>query len=194
MGKVHTRIDDAIRDWVGRQHMFFVSTAPLSGDGMVNCSPKGGDYLRIVDDKTVVYLDFAGSGVETIAHLREPGNGRIVMMLCAFQGPPKIVRFHGKGDVMLPDDKDFSGLAALFDNDLLGVRSIIRIHVERVSDSCGFGVPVYEFKQDRDGMRKWSEKKGADGVREYVATKNAASIDGIPGLSVNEAEIVSPQR
>jgi len=194
MGKVHTHIDDTVRAWVDRQHMFFVSTAPLSGEGMVNCSPKGGDYLRIVDDKTVVYLDFAGSGVETIAHLREPGNGRIVVMLCAFQGPPKIVRFHGKGDVVLPDDKDFTALAALFDNDLLGVRSIIRVHVERVSDSCGFGVPVYEFKQDRDGMRKWSEKKGADGVREYVATKNAASIDGIPGLSANEAEIVSPQR
>jgi hypothetical protein len=194
MGKVRTHIDDTVRAWVDRQHMFFVSTAPLSGEGMVNCSPKGGDYLRIVDDKTVVYLDFAGSGVETIAHLREPGNGRIVIMLCAFQGPPKIVRFHGKGDVVLPDDKDFTALAALFDDDLLGVRSIIRVHVERVSDSCGFGVPVYEFKQDRDGMRKWSEKKGSDGVREYVATKNAASIDGIPGLSVTEAEIVSPQR
>ena len=192
MGKVLTHIDDTIRDWVASQHMFFVSTAPLSGEGMVNCSPKGGDYLRIVDDNTVVYLDFAGSGVETIAHLRE--NGRIVIMLCAFKGPPKIVRFHGKGDVVLPDDKDFTALAALFDDDLLGVRSIIRIHVERVSDSCGFGVPVYDFVEDRGGMRKWSEKKGNEGVREYVATKNAASIDGIPGLSANEAGIVSPQR
>jgi hypothetical protein len=172
--------------------MFFVSTAPLSGAGMVNCSPKGGDYLRIIDDKTVIYLDFAGSGVETIAHLREPGNGRVVIMLCAFQGPPKIVRFHGKGDVVMPGDKDFTALAAHFDGDLLGVRAIIRVHVERVSDSCGFGVPVYDFVEDRDGMRKWSEKKGADGVREYVATKNAVSIDGIQGVTASEAAMVSP--
>ncbi|MBY0511107.1 MAG: pyridoxamine 5'-phosphate oxidase family protein [Rhodospirillaceae bacterium] len=192
MGKVLTHIDDTIRAWVARQRMFFVSTAPLSGEGMVNCSPKGGDYLRIVDDKTVVYLDFAGSGVETIAHLREPGNGRIVIMLCAFEGPPKIVRFHGIGDVVLPDDPDFAELSKLFADDLLGVRSIIRLKVERVSDSCGFGVPVYDFKKDRDGMRKWSEKKGADGVRDYVASKNAVSIDGIPGVSVEEAKTVSP--
>ena len=194
MGKVQDQIDDTVRAWVARQHMFFVSTAPLSGNGMVNCSPKGGDYLRIVDDKTVAYLDFAGSGVETIAHLREPGNSRIVIMFCAFEGPPKIVRFHGFGDVVLPDHPDFAGLAKLFDNDLLGVRSIVRLKVERVSDSCGFGVPVYEFKNDRDGMRKWSEKKGVDGVREYVAAKNAVSIDGVLGLTSAEADTVSPQR
>lgn len=194
MGKIHAHIDDTIRAWVAKQHMFFVSTAPLSGEGMVNCSPKGGDYLRIVDDTTVVYLDFAGSGVETIAHLREPGNGRMVIMLCAFEGPPKIVRFHGIGDVVLPDDADFAELSKLFADDLLGVRAIIRLKVQRVSDSCGFGVPVYEFQKDRDGMRKWSEKKGADGVREYVASKNAVSIDGIPGMTTAEAEKVSPVR
>ena len=194
MGKVHDHIDDTVRAWVARQHMFFVSSAPLSCEGMVNCSPKGGDTLRIVDDKTLVYLDFVGSGIETIAHLREPGNGRIVIMLCAFEGPPKIVRFHGMGDVVLPDDPDFADLAKLFDSDLLGVRSIVRLKVERVSDSCGFGVPVCDFKKDRDGMRKWSEKKGADGVREYVASKNAVSIDGIPGMTAAEAETVSPPR
>ena len=174
------------------QRMFFVSTAPLTGDGMVNCSPKGGDYLRIVDERTLVYLDFAGSGVETIAHVRE--NGRIVVMLCAFEGPPKIVRLHGRGDVVLPSDADFAKLSVLYDDDLLGVRAIIRVNVERVAESCGFGVPVYDFVKDRDGMRKWSEKKGAEGIRAYVAEKNAASIDGIPGLNAREAEIVSPQR
>jgi predicted pyridoxine 5'-phosphate oxidase superfamily flavin-nucleotide-binding protein len=194
MGKVHSHIDETLRAWVDRQHMFFVSTAPLSGAGMVNCSPKGGDYLRIIDDKTVIYLDFAGSGVETIAHLREPGNGRIVLMLCAFQGPPKIVRLHGKGEPVMPGDPDFNTLASHFDTDLLGVRSIIRIHVERVSDACGFGVPLYAFVENRDGMRKWSEKKGVEGVREYVANKNASSIDGIPGVTAAEAEQVSPQR
>lgn len=194
MGKVYTEIDDTIRAWVARQQMFFVSTAPMSGEGMVNCSPKGGDTLRIADDKTVIYLDFAGSGVETIAHLREPENGRMVIMLCAFQGPPKIVRFHGKGEAVMPGDKDFAALAALFEGDLLGVRAIIRLHVERVSDSCGFGVPTYDFVGHRDGMRKWSEKKGADGVRAYVAEKNATSIDGLPGVSATEAETVSPVR
>ncbi len=192
MGKAGSHIDAAMRDWLSRQRMFFVASAPLAGDGMVNCSPKGGDYLRVVDDRTLAYLEFAGSGIETIAHIRE--NGRIVIMLCAFEGPPKIARFHGRGDVVLPGDADFAPLAALFDTDLLGVRSIIRINVERVSDSCGFGVPVYDFVEHRDAMRKWCEKKGAEGVRTYVAANNAASVDGIPGLRVEEAHLASPER
>ncbi|MSO72227.1 MAG: pyridoxamine 5'-phosphate oxidase family protein [Rhodospirillaceae bacterium] len=192
MGKGHTFIDATLREWLARQRVFFVSTAPLSGDGMVNCSPKGGDYLRVVDERTLAYLEFAGSGIETIAHLRE--NGRIVVMLCAFEGPPKIVRFHGRGDVALPNDPDFAKLAKLYDGDLLGLRSIIRINVERVSDSCGFGVPVYEFVKDRDALRKWTEKKGAEGVRAYVAENNAASVDGLAGLTADEAKLASPER
>ncbi len=192
MGKSDPHIDATMRAWLARQRMFFVSTAPLSGEGMVNCSPKGSDYLRVVDDHTLAYLEFAGSGIETIAHLRE--NGRIVIMLCAFEGPPKIARFHGRGDVVLPNDADFAKLAGLYDGDLLGVRSIIRINVERVSDSCGFGVPVYDFVKDRDALRKWTEKKGAEGIRAYVAENNAASVDGIPGLSAEEAKSASPER
>ena len=170
--------------------MFFVATAPLSGDGMVNCSPKGGDTLRVVDDHTLAYLEFTGSGIETVAHLRE--NGRIVVMLFAFEGPSRIYRFHGTGDAVTPAHSDFNGLAALFDQDLAGVRSIIRVKVNRISDSCGFSVPRYDYVEDRNGLRKWTESQGTEGIRAYVAEKNLESIDGLPALTEEEAETVSP--
>ena len=192
MGSVFPRIDDKIRAWISRQHIFFVSTAPLAEQGHINCSPKGGDSLRVVDDHTLIYLETAGSGVETIVHLRE--NGRIVIMMCAFDGPPKIYRFHGHGDVVLSSHSDFAEFAALFDNDLLGIRSVIRIKVDRVSDSCGFGVPLLDFCEERKASRKWSEQHGADAIRDYVAKKNLVSIDGLPGLTPEEAKTVSPVR
>lgn len=191
MGKVFPEIDDKIQTWMTKQHMYFVSTAPRADDGLVNCSPKGGDTLRIVDKHTLAYLDYAGSGVETIAHLRE--NGRIVLMMCAFTGPPRIFRFHGTGDAVTPDSDAFADLASLFDTDMLGVRSIIRINVTRISDSCGFGVPKYKFTEDRDAMRKWAEGKGPEGVRTYVSQKNAVSLDGLPGVSADEAAKASPE-
>lgn len=190
MGKVFPEIDDKIRTWMAKQHMYFVSTAPRADEGLVNCSPKGGDTLRVVDNHTLAYLDYAGSGVETIAHLQE--NGRIVLMMCAFTGPPRIFRFHGTGDAVTPDSEEFASLASLFGTDMLGVRSIIRINVSRISDSCGFGVPKYEFKEDRDAMRKWAEGKGPEGVRTYVAQKNAESLDGLPGVSAEGAANASP--
>lgn len=192
MGKVFPEIDDAIRTWMAKQRMFFVSTAPRQDDGLINCSPKGGDTLRIVDSTTLAYLDYAGSGVETIAHLRE--NGRIVLMMCAFTGPPRIFRFHGTGDVIIPDADAFEELASLFDADMLGLRSIIRINISRISDSCGFGVPKYDFKADRDAMQKWADGKGQKGVRTYVAQRNAVSLDGLPGVSAEEAASASPER
>jgi len=192
VGKTFPCISDEIRKWIGRQRMFFIASAPLSDDGMVNCSPKGGDTLRVVDKQTLAYLEFAGSGVETIAHLRE--NGRIVLMMCAFEGPPRIFRFHGKGEVVLPSHRDFAALSALYNHDLLGVRSVIRIRLERISDSCGYGVPLYEFVEDRKAMRNWCEKKGAGDIKTYVAKNNAASIDGLPGLTDKEAAATSPTR
>jgi Pyridoxamine 5'-phosphate oxidase len=192
MGSVFPKIDDKIRAWISRQHMFFVATAPLAAGGHINCSPKGGDSLRVIDDHTLIYLETAGSGVETIAHLRE--NARILIMMCAFDGPPKIYRFHGRGEVLLPTHADFAAYAALFDNDLLGIRSVIRVHVERVSDSCGFGVPLMDFREDRKASRKWSEQHGAQAIRDYVGKKNLASIDGLPGLTPEEAQTVSPVR
>ena len=185
MGKTFERIDTSIRAWMGHQKMFFVATAPRSDSGRVNVSPKGHDALRIVDDTTLAYLDFGGSGVETIAHIRE--NGRIVIMMCAFEGPPKIYRFYGTGEVVTPLDSEFEELAKLFDVPGVGIRAIIRIRVDRISDSCGYGVPFYEFKDNRTSSQNWAAKKSTDALRDYQVEKNLTSIDGIAGLSEAEA-------
>jgi len=179
MAQTFARIDTELRQWVSRQHVFFVATAPSAGDGFVNCSPKGGDSLRIIDDRTLCYLDVVGSGVETIAHLNE--NGRIVLMLCAFEGPPRIVRFHGRGTVVPPTHPDFAEFAALFPP-RPGVRSVVRIRAERISDSCGYGVPLMDFREDRKAMTLWAEKKGQEGLDAYQREHNASSLDGLPGV------------
>ena len=179
MGKTFEQIDELLQAFVQRQHVFFVATAPTSVDGHVNCSPKGLDSLRILAPHTVAYLDYTGSGAETIAHVRE--NGRIVLMFCAFEGPPKIVRFHGRGSVVEPGDAEFDSLLALYEPGP-GVRSIIKIDVERVSDSCGYGVPVLRYEKERTQLTLWAEKKGESGLETYKRQKNAASIDGIPAL------------
>lgn len=180
MGKTLEAIDDALRQWVARQHMFFVATAPAGSGGHVNCSPKGLDSLRILGPRTVAYVDYTGSGAETIAHLRD--NGRIVIMLCAFSGPPKIVRFHGRGSVLEPDQPEFAALAPHFDI-ARGVRSIIVVDVDRISDSCGFSVPVMTFDHDRNHLAAWTDKKSDEALVEYREKKNAVSIDGLPALS-----------
>jgi hypothetical protein len=181
MGKVHDCITPLVREFIAAQHVFFVATAPSGSEGRVNLSPKGLDSLRIVDDTTVAYLDFIGSGVETIAHLAD--NGRIVVMLCAFEGPPKIVRLHGKGEALEPQDPAFAELRPLFGPAEPGsVRAIIRIRVERVSDSCGFAVPLYTYEGDREQLTEWARKKGPEKLDEYQRKNNAASIDGLPGL------------
>ena len=181
MGKVYEAIDDDLKRWLGRQHMFFVATAPLDGEGLVNWSPKGGDSFRILGDTEVAYLDYTGSGVETIAHLRE--NGRIVIMFCAFEGAPKILRLHGRGEVVFPGDAAFPALAEGFPENP-GTRAIIRVRVQRISDSCGFAVPKYEFKAPRDILDRWSQEQGEAGVRAYQRANNGRSLDGLPGLDV----------
>jgi len=177
MGKTLSAIDDRLRQLIEAQQMFFVATAPR--EGRLNLSPKGLDTLRILDERTVAYLDFVGSGVETIAHLKE--NGRIVIMFCAFSGAPNIIRLHGRGEVVEPSSPEFDSLRANFP-DFPGARSIIRVHCERVSDSCGYGVPLYEFKGHRTQLVEWAAKKGPEALAEYQRQKNAVSIDGIPGL------------
>lgn len=182
MGKTYEKIDEKLAAWVNEQQMFFVGTAPLSGDGLINCSPKGGaDTFIILDEHTVAYLDFTGSGVETIAHIKE--NGRVVLMFCAFTGAPNIVRFHGKGEVIEQHHPEFHALRARFP-DYPGVRSIIRVYVERVSDSCGFGVPRYDYVGQRDAMQKHAEHLGPEKVLEYQSTRNHSSLDGLPGVEV----------
>lgn len=180
MGKVYPEINPDIATWICQQHLYFVATAPLAEDGLVNCSPKGLDSFVILDPHTVAYLDLTGSGVETIAHLRE--NGRIVILFCALDGAPKIVRLHGTGTAIEPAMPEFAELRAHFPDGVLGVRSIIRIAVGRVSDSCGFGVPVYEYVSERDTLVKWATAKGEEGVAVYQAEKNRQSLDGLPAL------------
>lgn len=179
MSKVFPLIDAKIAAWVEKQQMFFVSTAPLAGEGMVNCSPKGMDTFRILDDNTVAYLDLTGSGAETIAHLRE--NGRIVIMMCAFEGPPKIFRFHGQGSVLERGTPEYELLMDRF-TDYSGARSIIKIDVNRISDSCGYSIPLYEYQGDRDVLLKWADKKGGEGVKAYQKENNQRSLDGLPAL------------
>ncbi len=178
MGKTYDTLSPTLRDWINQQKVFFVSTAPLAAEGHINCSPKGGNCFRILNEHEVAYLDLTGSGVETIAHVQE--NKRIVIMFCAFEGPPKIVRIHGEGEALLPDHPEFDQLRPLFPpHD--GTRSIIRIRANRISDSCGFTVPFMNYVNHRDTLDVWSEKKGPDGVAEYRQQKNLKSIDGIPG-------------
>jgi len=179
MGKVFESIRPELATWIRRQHLFFVGTAPLAAEGHVNLSPKGLDTFRILDPMTVAYLDLTGSGAETIAHLRE--NGRIVFMFCAFEGPPKIVRLHGRGEVIAPDSPEYSGMVA--DMPVFpGARSVIRAHISRVSDSCGYAVPRYSYQADRDGLQRWADNKGKEDILAYQAQKNARSIDGLPAL------------
>jgi hypothetical protein len=179
MAKVYEEIDERLRAFIEAQKVFFVATAPLASDGHVNLSPKGLDSLRVLDGRTVAWLDLTGKGIETVAHLRE--NGRIVLMYCSFEGPPKIVRLHVRGEVLEAGHPDFAAIASLFP-DLLGRRSIIRVRVERVGDSCGYGVPVYRFEGARQQLTDWAERKGAEGVVAYRGENNVASIDGLPGL------------
>ncbi len=189
MARVYDDITDHLRDWVAGQSMFFVGTAPLSHDGHVNVSPKGPiGSLRVLGPRQVAYLDIAGSGSETIAHLRE--NGRIVVMLCAFSGPPRIVRFHGRGDVVLPAEPRFEALLqeAGFEDPSLpqARRAIILVDVARVSDSCGYGVPLMTLEGTRDHHALATAKRlqtlGPDGYAEHRAQANRASIDGLPAV------------
>ena len=178
MGRVYDKIDDRWARWIGEQHMFFVATAPRTG-GHVNCSPKGLDSFRIVGERDVAYVDLVGSGAETIAHVRE--NGRITLMFCAFAGPPLILRIHGTGEVIEPGDPDWDDLAVEFPEHPLA-RAIVRVKAERISDSCGFGVPLMEFSGNRPQMEAWASRKQADGIRQYQLENNLESVDGLPAL------------
>jgi len=179
MGSTYPSIDGELAAFLSAQHVFFVATAPLDADGHVNLSPKGLDSFRVVDPYTVAYLDLTGSGIETVAHLCE--NGRIVFCFCAFEGPPRIVRLHGRGEVLEPSAPDFGKLRPLFPA-FDGVRSIIRVEVQRIADSCGYGVPLMQYEGDRRQLIAWTEKKGPEGVAGYQATRNRRSLDGLPGL------------
>lgn len=180
MGKILEHIDDALRAWLMAQHVFFVASAPSGDGGHVNCSPKGRDSFRVIGPTAVAYLDHLGSGIETVAHVQQ--NGRIVLMFCAFEGRPRIVRLHGRGQVVRAGSAEFAALAAHFGDLPHGVRGALLIEVTRVSDSCGFGVPLYRFEREREELTAWAAKKDAAAVTAYLREKNARSIDGLPGM------------
>jgi Pyridoxamine 5'-phosphate oxidase len=182
MTQEYDEIDDTLRNWLARQPMFFVATAPLAADGHVNLSPKGmAGTFAVFGPRRIGYLDYFGSGVETIAHLRE--NGRIAVMLCAFDGPPKTVRLHGSGRVVRPDDADFGALRARFGSAHdRGVRAIVVVDVDRIADSCGFAVPQMQHVADRDLLTSWHDARPDGFFDSYANARNAASIDGLPGL------------
>jgi hypothetical protein len=178
VGKVQDSLDDGLTEWIARQPVFFVATAPAAG-GHVNLSPKGLDTLRVLAPDRVAYLDLTGSGVETIAHLRD--DGRITLMLCAFDGPPRILRLYGTGRVHQVGSPGFDALHDLFP-DLPGARAIIEVEIGRVQTSCGYAVPRMELVDERPTLREWAERRGPDGIAAYHAERNETSIDGLPGF------------
>jgi len=183
MGKLYDTIDGRLREFILAQPVFFVATAPSGADGHVNLSPKGMvGCFAVLDPHRVAYLDYTGSGAETIAHLRD--NGRVALMFCAFTGPPNIVRLHGRGEAILPTDPRFAELSAAFDPPPeRGLRSIIVVDVERMSDSCGFSVPFMDYVGERTLLAEWTARKSDDDLVAYRDQKNAASIDGLPALA-----------
>ncbi|MFE7427692.1 pyridoxamine 5'-phosphate oxidase family protein [Streptomyces sp. NPDC057545] len=186
MGKTYERIDGRLRTFIEEQRIFFTATAPLDGEGTVNLSPKGvSGSFAVVDERTVAYLDFAGSNAETIAHLRE--NGRITLMWCAFQGPPTIVRVHGRGEPVFRDDPRFPSLLGHFrqvDPDPHGLRAVIVVRAELIRDSCGFAVPFMSYDADRPLHAQRFAREDDASLSTYFEQKEhiATSIDGLPGL------------
>lgn len=173
MSKFFSALTADQQQFIHQQHMFFTSTAPQQG--RINLSPKGMDTLRIIDPHTVAYLDLTGSGNETAAHISE--NGRLTIMMCAFEGEPLILRLYGSGEVILPQDPQWPMMSTLFEM-IPGTRQIIVLHIESVQTSCGFSVPFYEFVGERDTLVKWAQKKGETGLLNYRREKNQRSIDG----------------
>ena len=182
MGKTYKEIDSKSANWIEQQKMFFVATAPISGEGLVNLSPKGLDSFRILDPQTVAYLDLTGSGIETIAHVKE--NARIAIMFCAFEGQPNILRIHGHGEVIEKSNPRFNSLISKFIK-FKSTRAIIIIKIKRVANSCGFGIPIYHFHQQRDTLIKWAKNKGERGIKAYHKEHNEQSLDKLMGLEMN---------
>ena len=192
MGREYDAIDTRLTAFLLRQPMFFVATAPLDAEGHVNLSPKGmAGTFAVLDEHRVAYLDLTGSGVETIAHLRE--NGRIVFMFCTFTGPPRIVRLHGRGEAHVVGTERFDELAPHFPV-LPGIRSVIEVEVTRIADSCGYAVPEMDFVRDRTRLTEWAgARESEETLASYQAEKNAVSLDGLPGLPGFESPAHAPR-
>ncbi|QVQ51594.1 pyridoxamine 5'-phosphate oxidase family protein [Spiractinospora alimapuensis] len=186
MAKLFEALTGRLREFIEAQPVFFVGTAPLDEAGHINVSPKGmAGTFAITGPRQVAYLDYSGSGAETIAHLRE--NGRIVFMFCAFDGPPNIVRLHGTGRAVFTDDPEFARLRAVFPKErTLGQRSIVVADLHRISDSCGYSVPLMEFKEDRDVLDRHQGRRDPEYFPKKWRDQNAVSLDGLPAVPVDD--------
>ncbi len=176
MGKFHESIKPAHREFIEKQHIFFVATAPLTSNGHVNVSPKGLDCFRVLSDTQVAYMDLISSGNETSAHILE--NGRITIMFCALAGAPNILRLYGRGSTVLRGSTDWDTYAQHF-TIYPSTRQLIVADISLVQTSCGYGVPLYEYVGDRDIHFDWAEAKGESGLRKYITDKNLESLDGL---------------
>ena len=186
MGRTYEVIDADLAAWIDAQPVLFVATAPTGPGGHVNCSPKGvRGTFRILDEHRVALLDLTGSTVETVAHVRQ--NGRITLMWCAFEGAPRIVRLHGQARVVSVGQEGFAELVDGFGT-YPAARAVLIIEASRITDSCGFGVPLMELQGERTQLDAWARAKGPDGLTEYQATRNTQSIDGLPGLDLPAAD------
>ena len=181
MGKSDDGITPELSYWIQRQHIFFVATAPLAHDGLINCSPKGMDTFRILGPREVAYLDLTGSGIETVANARENRADRIHVLRVRRPAKDRSAARHG--EVHVPGSAQFDSLSSQFPA-YVGGRAIIHTRITRVSDSCGYGVPQYRYGGDRQTLVRWSESKGPDGLAQYRQTKNARSLNGLSGLTV----------
>jgi len=183
MAQTHPKISQDFKDWIEKQPMYFLASAPLEAESHINLSPRGLDSFRVTGDNEVVILDLVGSGNETAAHLQQ--NGRLTVMFCAFENKPRILRLFGKGNVIRPEAEDWTQYRSLFDETIPGVRQIFRLAVNRIQTSCGFGVPLMQFQSQREQLPHWASKKGEHKLKDYQKKKNAVSIDGLPapGLS-----------
>ncbi|CAI9084438.1 pyridoxamine 5'-phosphate oxidase family protein [Candidatus Methylacidiphilum fumarolicum] len=188
MGKSYKEITNELQDFIVNQKIFFVATATATS--RINLSPKGLDTLRIISPKKILWLNLTGSGNETAAHLTT--DGRITLMFCSFEGKPLILRLYGKGRVIHPWEEQWGEFIILFPA-FPGARQIIQVDVDLVTTSCGFGVPLFEFKGNRDNLIQWTRKKGENGIRTYWKEKNAKSIDGIPTPFFDDSFLV-PKR
>ena len=175
MAKFYDSLDQKLTEFIGEQKIYFTGTA--AKDGRVNVSPKGMDSFRVLNDKQVAWLNLTGSGNETAAHLKEVN--RITVMFCAFAGKPLILRLYGTAQTIHRQDTDWDKYYSLFPTDE-GARNIFVMDIDSVQTSCGFGVPLMDYQEDRTILPDWTAKIGADGVKEYWEKKNVTSIDGLP--------------
>lgn len=189
MSATYDALDDRLIAFIRRQKLFFVATAPLSAQGCVNVSPKGYDSFAVIDPLTVAYLDLGGSGAETLAHVRE--NGRITLMFCGFEGRASILRLYGRGEVCQFDAPGFAERLSWFPG-FTRARSVVTVRLDRIADSCGWGVPFFDFKGDRDQLRRHVDAKDHDDWARRRFERNARSIDGLPALTPVDEEIDEP--